>query len=104
VLDGAEQAAQMVNDLIDGARSQPVGGDREDAELVAKSLTALSAVRSSRFCRRLGFRAVWDFAPSGISRRSASGAVTAVRRFNSGRRLAYADAYSNGPTAMYWPE
>jgi len=75
VLDGAEQAAQMVNDLIDGARSQPVGGDREDAELVAKSLTALSAVRSSRFCRRLGFRAVWDFAPSGISRRSASRAV-----------------------------
>jgi hypothetical protein len=41
VLDAAKQAAQTVNDLIDRAGSQPVRGDREDAELVAKSLAAL---------------------------------------------------------------
>jgi hypothetical protein len=48
--------------------------------------------------RRLGFRAVWDFAPFGIWRRSRPAP------FPLGRRPAYADAYSNGPTAMYWPE
>jgi hypothetical protein len=81
VLDAAEQAAQMVNDLIDRAGSQPVGGDREDAELVeivdravrcyvVPPFVAVRDFAQSGISRRLGFRAVRDSAPFGIWRRS----------------------------------
>ena len=61
-------ATARQREIPNGAKSQTAtrGGRAK-----RRKLNDLFAFGRSAFCRRSGFRAVWDFAPSGISRRLA---------------------------------